>query len=158
MAAADDDEWLHLLAVRKLRRLNAAAAEKRRRIKAALLALDGGQGPQEQKRREESPFSWDDHLALLRTEQKFKLRYRLTYDGFNKLLDDDEFGIRGDLEAVNKKMAKRAKWGYLVCAETKLAICLRYLATRYGYGAPPSNLYFTPPLWRGKRTMIHVSC
>ena len=101
LAADDDDEeWLHLLAVRKLRRLNAAAAEKRRRIKAALLLLDGGQGPQGRKRREESPFSWEDHIAQL-TERQFKLRYRLTYDGFNKLLDDDEFGIRGDLEAVN---------------------------------------------------------
>ena len=126
-ADADDEEWLRLEAVRKLRRLNAAAMEKRRRIKAALLALDGGQGPQGGKRREESPFSWDDHISQL-TEQKFKLRYRLTFDGFNKLLDNGEFGIRGDLEAVDTKMAKRAKWGYLVSAETKLAICLRYLA------------------------------
>ena len=51
-------------------------------------------------------------------------RYRLDLEGFNELLDI----IRPDLEPSNPAQAKRAKWGYEVQTEAKLAMALRYLA------------------------------
>ena len=123
-----DLEWAErAIARKKLRRLHAAAAVRRRQILATLELLDSGKGPQGRKRRELGTFSWEDHVARL-TQRSFKLRYRLTHDSFMKLLDDEDFGIRGDLTVTNEKMAKRAKWGQLIQPETKLAMALRYLA------------------------------
>jgi len=121
-AAEDDALLMDIIRQRKLRRLQAAVAIRRRQIRAAL-AGEAGQGPQGSKRRETSFFSWTDHLARM-TERDFKLRYRLDYNGFRELLKL----IRGDLEVTNEKMARRAKWGYLVEPEVKLAMTLRYLA------------------------------
>ena len=82
-----DLEWAErAIARKKLRRLHAAAAVRRRQILATLELLDSGKGPQGRKRRELGTFSWEDHVARL-TQRSFKLRYRLTHDSFMKLLD-----------------------------------------------------------------------
>ena len=119
----DADEEAARDVIRRARRLNIAVAVQRRRVTAALAALLGGQGPQGKKRREESTFSWEDHLARL-TPKEFKQRYRLDWTAFNELLKL----IRADLEPRDEKKARDAKWGVLVPPEVKLAIALRYLA------------------------------
>ena len=66
--AEDDgeyDEWRVRRARKRAWQLKAAVAVQRRRVVAALAALDGGQGPAGRTRRAESPFSWEDHLARL---------------------------------------------------------------------------------------------
>ena len=119
------DEVGRRRAIRKARLLRVAVAVQRRRVAAALQALDssGGQGPQGKKHREETYFSWLDHLARL-TPDEFRLRYRLDYDTFDVLLRQ----IRSELEPSNEKQARRAKWGHLVEPEVKLAVTLRFLA------------------------------
>ena len=59
----------------------------RRRAAAAVVAIEGGggQGPQGPKEKVGDKFSWEAHLKRIRTEEAFKLRYRLTYDGFMAL-------------------------------------------------------------------------
>ena len=106
----------------RVRKLRIAAATRRRQILAALLTRSGGQGPQGAKYRTESPFSWNDHVKRL-TESEFKLRYRLDFDAFQRLVEI----LRPDLSVQSEKLARRAKWGQLVLPETKLAIALRFL-------------------------------
>jgi hypothetical protein len=101
-----------------------ALAIRRRQIAAALEDLaSGGQGPQGQKCRDDPVFSWESHMRRL-SDAEFKLRYRLSRDGFKALLGL----LRVDLEVENKVLAKRAKFGALVPPEAKLAIALRFLA------------------------------
>ena len=118
-ACEDADEEAARDAIRRARRLKIAVAVQRRRVAAAIAALLGGQGPQGKKRREESPFSWADHLARL-TPKEFKQRYRLDWTAFNELLKL----IRADLEPRDEKKGCDAKWGVLVPPEVKLAIAL----------------------------------
>ena len=115
--------------------LCAALAHRRRLLHSAALALQtDGQGPQGPKHRPEqdSLFSWAKHVRRM-NEAQFKLRYRMTYDAFMKLLD--EWGVRTQLDhssPASQKMASLAKWGVLVPAEVKLAITLRFLAGEAG--------------------------
>lgn len=60
------------------------------------------------------------------TESEFKLRYRLTVDGFHKLVEI--LRPRLAVKADNIPKAKAAKWGQLVEVETKVAIALRFMA------------------------------
>ena len=80
----EHDEWRARRIRKYARRLKVAVAVQRRRVVAALAALESGQGPAGRKRRE-SPFCWEDHLARL-TEAEFKARYRLDFDSFHELL------------------------------------------------------------------------
>ena len=82
---------------------------RRRQVAAAIQLLSGGQGPQGKKRRTESLFSWKDHVSRL-TEREFKLRYRLDFDAFNKLVKI----IRPHIAVTSEKQARFAKWGQLV--------------------------------------------
>lgn len=83
------------------------AAEKRRKLRVAaflaLLSSGGGQGPQGPKQKRE-PFNWHRHLYIL-SPQEFRLYYRLSYEGFNELLEI----IRPQLEAADKRQARRSK-------------------------------------------------
>ena len=72
------------------------------------------------------------------TEAEFKLRYRLDYDAFHKLLHL----LIADLQVGDEKKAKNAKGGQLVLPEVKLCIALRYFA-----GGSPLDL----------RLIYHVS-
>ena len=112
--------------------------EKRRRIKAALLALDGGQGPQGGKRRELQLLPWDDHISQL-TEQKFTscAKHMCSPSMASTSCSTTKSLASGEIwRRLIRKMAKRAKWGYLVSAETKLAICK---ATWLGHPYPWSS-------------------
>ena len=64
--AAEDDLALlmDMLRQRKLRRLQAAVAARRKLI-GQLLAGEAGHGPQGSKRRETTFFSWRDHVARM---------------------------------------------------------------------------------------------
>ena len=84
--------------------------------------MQGGQGPQGAKQREQHAFSWNDHVLRL-TEAEFKLRYRLDFDAFKELLRV----IGKDLEVSNPQKAVATK-GYAVDCRVKLAIALRFLA------------------------------
>lgn len=117
--------------------LDAADVERRRRVVAlagVLASMDGGaQGPQGPKYKEESSFSWDDHVQRF-TDVGFKKRYRLDWGAFNYLLEL----IRPDLEAGDersKRNAKCTKHGVEILSEVKLAVALRYLA-----GGAPDDL------------------
>jgi hypothetical protein len=123
LAYLDTDDEVRRRAVAKARRLKVAVAQQRRRITAAIRALNGGQGPQGKKRKEESPFSWEDHVKRF-TEKEFKQRYRLDWAAFKALLRL----IRDDISVHDEKQARYAKGGELVLPEVKLAIALRYLA------------------------------
>ena len=61
-------------------------------------------------------FDRASHMARL-TEREFKLRYRLSADGFYRLLTV----IDKDL-SVNEEKARASKWGRIVEPQTKLAI------------------------------------
>ena len=92
--------------------LPAVIAQRRRLAAAAAVILgNGGQGPQGPKMNLNDPFNWNAHISRM-TEQSFKLRYRVTFDGFNELLQL----IRGDLQ-VNEKMAARNKFGEIIRPE-----------------------------------------
>ena len=90
---------------KRARRLAIAAAIRRRQVVAAIQLLSGGQGPQGKKRRTESLFSWKDHVSRL-TEREFKLRYRLDFDAFNKLVKI----ICRDITVTSEQQARLAKW------------------------------------------------
>ena len=83
----------------------------RRRAAAAVVAIEGGggQGPQGPKEKVGDKFSWEAHLKRIHTEEAFKLRYRLTYDGFMALHSH----LRPDLKVKDPKQAQRNK-GYVV--------------------------------------------
>ena len=103
-----DSAWTErAIARKKLRRMHAAAAKRRSQILAVLELLGNGKGPQGSKRRELGSFNWEDHVERL-TEKKFKLRYRLTHTAFMNLLDDDNYGIRGELDGTNYDAAKNS--------------------------------------------------
>lgn len=122
--AGDDIDLESALADRKLRRLRAAIAVRRQKIKAVLAATTRtGHGPQGRKQREETFFSWKDHVRRM-SEAQFKLRYRLDFDSFEELYKI----VGADLAVADRKMAKLAKWGHLVDGRAKLAMGLRYLA------------------------------
>ena len=142
----DDDDFEAELCHRRMRRVHAATAARRRQIMAVLAAADG-QGPEGKKRREKVFFCWSDHVERM-TAAQFKLRYRLDFEGFNELLGI----IRPDLEPLDLAQAKRAKWGHDVQTEAKLAMALRFLA-----GASPldlqliymvSNSYVYASIWK----------
>ena len=119
----EEDDTSRAALRRKVRAQKVAAAIRRRQIILALQALSAGKGPQGPKYCSESQFSWTDHIRRL-DEREFKLRYRLDYDAFRKLVEI----LRPDLTVTVEKMARRAKWGQLVQPETKVAIALRFLA------------------------------
>ena len=123
VVAFDEDDEYRRRAVKKARRLKLAVAVQRRRAAAAIMLLMNGQGPQGRKRRPQSPFSWEDHVARL-TEPEFKQRYRLNWDSFQDLLRL----IRDDISVEDEQKARHAKWGAIIKPEVKLAIALRYLA------------------------------
>ena len=100
-----------------------AAIHQRRKVVAALLLCNGGQGPQGRKAHRQMNFSWAEHVGQL-TEEEFRLRYRFTFEGFYELLDK----ICDDLLVHDEELAATAKWGCVVEPETKLAMALRYLA------------------------------
>ena len=62
-----------------------ATIQQRRKLVAAVLLCNGGQGPQGRKARRQMKFSWAEHVGPL-TEAEFR-RYRFTFEGFNELLD-----------------------------------------------------------------------
>ena len=112
----------------RLELLCAALARRRRLLSAAAAAaassMPSGQGPQGAKPKPHwQSFSWGAHVGRL-TESQFKLRYRLTVDGFYRLVDM----MRPDLEVKDEARARLAKWGEVVEVETKLAMALRFLA------------------------------
>ena len=82
-----------------------------------------GRGPQGKKRRDKTPFIWEEHVLRL-TELEFKQRYRLDYDSFRALLQI----LRSDLEVVDAKQAMNGNWGQIVDVRVKLAIALRFCA------------------------------
>ena len=101
-----DDDVLDLHAQLKAGREIQAAVAQRRRVVGAWEMMQGGQGPQGAKQREQHAFSWDEHVRRL-TEPEFKLRYRLDFDAFKELL-----GVIGkDLEVSNPQKAVAGK-GY----------------------------------------------
>ena len=73
----DDDDFEAELCHRRMRRVHAATAARRRQIMAVLAAADG-QGPEGKKRREKVFFCWSDHVERM-TAAQFKLRYRLDF-------------------------------------------------------------------------------
>ena len=87
-----------------------------------LHAAAGQQGPQGPKRRDPSPFMWENHVARL-TAAEFKLRYRLTAESFYTLLDM----LEPALQVGSAKQAQCSK-GSVTEPCTKLAVCLRFLA------------------------------
>ena len=91
-------------------------------VAAVLVGVQPRQGPQGRKRKDASPFIWEDHVARL-TAAEFKLRYRLTAEAFYGLLDMLEPMLRVD----SAKQALRSK-GVVTLPCTKLAVCLRFLA------------------------------
>ena len=105
--ALNDDKF-------RLELLCAALARRRRLLSAAAAAaassMPSGQGPQGAKPKPHwQSFSWEAHVGRL-TESQFKLRYRLTVDGFYRLVDM----MRPDLEVKDEARARRAKWGAVV--------------------------------------------
>lgn len=111
----------------RLELLCATLAHRRRLCAMASCAAateSSGQGPKGPKPEPHWPgFSWAAHMGRL-TESQFKLRYRLTVDGFYKLVGI----LRKDLSVQDSVKAQNAKWGCVVGAETKLAIALRFMA------------------------------
>ena len=101
----EQDETSHRSLRKRAHRLAIVAAMWRRQVMAATQLLSGGQGPQGKKRRTESLFSWKDHVSRL-TEREFKLRYRLDFDAFNKLVKI----IRRDITVTSEQQARLAKW------------------------------------------------
>ena len=89
------NETSHRSLRKRAHRLAIVAAMWRRQVmlmdggEPAIQLLSGGQGPQGKKRRTESLFSWNvgrTTSPVCMTEREFKLRYRLDFDAFNKLV------------------------------------------------------------------------
>ena len=83
-----------------------AAMVAQRRAAAAAVLLDGVpvQGPKGPKRKDPSPFVWEDHVRRF-TPAEFKLRYRLTAEAFYELLYKigDRLSVKNEKNAVNSK-------------------------------------------------------
>lgn len=109
LCTTDEDEdmeiWIRHRMRKRMRREQLTAVQHRRCVAAVGVLIDGGQGPHGQKYFDKQHFIWEDHVRRL-TEQDFKLRYRLDFDSFNKLLDI----LRDSLSVSNEKHAKWAKW------------------------------------------------
>ena len=75
-------------------------------------------------------FSWDEHVQRL-SEAQFKLRYRLSFLSFNKLLAI----LAPSLAVNNEKQACNCRSGKPVELPTRLATALRYFA-----GGDPQDL------------------
>ena len=75
-------------------------------------------------------FSWDEHVQRL-SEAQFKLRYRLSFHSFNKLLAI----LAPSLAVTNEKQACNCRSGKPVELPTRLAAALRYFA-----GGDPQDL------------------
>lgn len=88
----------------------------------ALWIAAPARGPQGPNRKEDSPFSWPDHVRRL-TYAEFKQRYRLSPRAFDELLE----AIRLQIEAQDQLQAARSR-GRAISAEVRLAMTLRYLA------------------------------
>ena len=98
----------------------AAAITSRKRAAAMAMVLHaaaGQQGPQGPKRRDLSPFNWENHVARL-TAAEFKLRYRLTAESFYTLLDMLEPALQVD----SAKQARCSKGSVMIEPCTKLAV------------------------------------
>ena len=119
----ESGDSIHLQRLKKRYRHLMAAIHQRRKVVAAVLLCNGGQGPQGRKAHRQMIFSWAEHVGQL-TEEEFRLRYRFTFEGFYELLDK----ICDDLLVHDEELAATAKWGCVVEPETKLAMALRYLA------------------------------
>ena len=68
-------------------------------------------------------FSWDEHVQRF-SEAQFKLRYRLSFHSFNKLLAI----LEPSLAVTNEKLACNSRSGKPVELPTRLAVALRYFA------------------------------
>ena len=71
----------HLQKLKKRYRHLMATIQQRRKLVAAVLLCNGGQGPQGRKAHRQMNFSWAEHVGQL-TEEEFRLRYRFTFEGF----------------------------------------------------------------------------
>ena len=92
-----------------------AAAAHVRRSGAAMAAIAAAvDGKDCKKRKDPSPFSWTDHLLRM-TESEFKLRYRLNFDSFMKLLGI----LREDLAIIDSSRSSSGAVGTCCLIESK---------------------------------------
>ena len=111
--------------------LAALAHSQQQRLMLAAFRLfqsrPGSYGPNCQQ----TEFCWEAHVRRL-SEPDFKLRYRLSIDSFNTLLD-----ILAPLLSVHdEKQALNSRSGEPICLQARLAVALRYFA-----GGDPKDLF-----------------
>ena len=103
-----------------------ACQAQRKRLVAALLLLDMERGRHRTSGGPKAPvpdFSWDEHVQRF-SEAQFKLRYRLSFHSFNKLLAI----LAPSLAVTNEKQACNSRSDKPVELPTRLAVALRYFA------------------------------
>jgi hypothetical protein len=115
--------WCILLAGSEEDELVAAAAHQQQvAVAISLLSQQSGMGPSGPNRKP-SGFCWRAHVHRL-TESEFKLRYRVSYDSFNTLLDK----LASRLRVTNVAQAVNSRSHLPICLEVRLAVALRYFA------------------------------
>ena len=106
-----------------------AAHQQRLAAAVVLLLQDSGPaavGPNQQP----LGFDWEQHISRM-SEADFKLRYRLSFDSFNKLLEQ----LQPKLDVANVRQAVNCRSGMPIPVEARLAVALRYFA-----GGDPKDL------------------
>ena len=96
-----------------------ACQAQRKRLVAALLLFDTELGRHQTSGGPKAPvpdFSWDEHVQRF-SEAQFKLRYRLSFHSFNKLLAI----LEPSLAVTNEKLACNSRSGKPVELPTRLA-------------------------------------